>query len=81
MLAAILEQARVKQGLPPGPSPNDFGLPMTGLQMLCIKIDHLLTRFWFILLSLVLILCFVVAARWPGLRRAAHTSAASSDNS
>ncbi len=77
-VASILKQARVRQGLPPGALPNDFGIPMTGRQILAVEIDHFLMRFWFILLPLVLLICLGIAAWLPGTRSAAHTPSAPS---
>ena len=78
-VAALLEQARVRQGPAPGALPNDLGIPMTGRQILCIEIDHLLMRFWFILLPLVWLICLGIAAWLPGARSAAIAPADSSD--
>ena len=50
VVAATMEQARVQMGLPPGAPTNNLGVRVTGRQMLYIEIDHLLMRFWFILL-------------------------------
>jgi len=78
MFATIMEQARERAGLPPGSPMNDLGLQVTGRQMLHIELDHLLLRFWFVLLLVVLLICFGIAASLPRARSTAGTASDSS---
>jgi hypothetical protein len=71
MFATIMEQARVRAGLPPGSPMNDLGLQVTGRQMLSIELDHFLLKFWFVLLPVLLLICFGIAAALPPARSTA----------
>jgi hypothetical protein len=67
MFAAVMEQARIQRGLPQGTDMSGLIIPMpSSRQMLWLDLDHLLLRFWFIVLPLIMLLSFGVAMVFPG---------------
>ena len=78
MVSGLMEQARVRAGLPAGSPMGDVGIPLSGPQMTFIKIDHLLSRFWFVLLPVLLAICFGIAASLPS---AGSTTSGQSESS
>jgi hypothetical protein len=78
-LAAIEGQARATGKLPPNVPAKDLGVHVSDRLMFFMQLDHLLMSFWFILLPLILLICFGIAARLPGAKPAESPSAASSD--
>jgi hypothetical protein len=65
MFVAVMEQARIQAGLPPGTDMNEFNIPVSGRQMLWLDLDHFLLRFWFVVLPLLLLLSFGLAMLLP----------------
>ena len=78
MVSGLMEQARVRAGLPAGSPMGDVGIPLSGTQMNHIQIDHLLSRFWFVLLPVLFAICFSIAASVP---RARSTTSGPSESS
>jgi hypothetical protein len=68
MVSGLREQARVRAGFPTGSPMADFRIQVSGPQMTYIQIDHLLSRFWFVLLPVLLAICFAIAASLPRAR-------------
>jgi hypothetical protein len=64
VLRRAQEEAR-QVGLPSEVTPGDFGLLMSKDLMTLVEIDHLILKFWFVVLPLILFLCFGVAAIVP----------------
>jgi hypothetical protein len=77
MVSGLMEQARVRAGLPAGSPMGDIGIHVSGPQMTHIQIDHLLSRFWFVLLPVLLAICFGIAASLPRARSTAGRPAES----
>jgi hypothetical protein len=65
MVSGMMEQAKIKAGLPPGSPVNDLGIPVTGQHMFQIKLDHMVVNLCSILLPAVLALCLGIAASLP----------------
>jgi hypothetical protein len=78
MVSGLMEQARVRAGLPAGSPMGDVGIQVSGPQMTYIQIDHLLSRFWFVLLPVLLAICFGIAASLPRARSTTSGPAESS---
>ena len=65
---AVLRQVQAQDrqaGLPPETTPGDLGVLMPKDLITLVEIDHLILRFWFVVLPLILSLCFCVAALFP----------------
>ena len=66
MFAAVMEQARIQRGLPQGADLSGFIIRMPSSRlMLGLDLDHLLLRFWFVVLPLMILLSFGVAMVLP----------------
>ena len=64
-LDQIVLEARKRAGLPLDASMADFGIPLPGYLMFCVRLDHLLMKFWFVLLPLIVLFGFGIARSIP----------------
>jgi hypothetical protein len=64
-LDQIFLEARKRAGLPLDARMADFGIPLPGYLMFCVQLDHLLMKFWFVLLPLIVLLSLGVALSIP----------------
>jgi hypothetical protein len=64
-VAGFMEQARDRAGLPRDASLSDFDVPVTRDMLRWIWFDAALSRFWPVLLALVVLLTWVMLAYFP----------------
>ncbi len=65
-VAGFMQQVRDLAGLPPDASLSDFNVPVTRDVANWIDIDNLLSRFWIMLLTLIVLATWVTIAYFPG---------------
>jgi hypothetical protein len=65
MFAKVMEQARIKAGLPADTNMNDFNIQVEPGLLIWLNLDHFLLRFWFVILPLLLLLAFGCAMLLP----------------
>ena len=64
-VAGFMEQVRDRAGLPPDASLSDFNVPVTRDVANWIDINHLLSRFWIVLLTLIVLAAWVTITYFP----------------
>ncbi len=64
-VGGFMQQFRHKAGLPPYASLADFNVPVTRDMMHWIMLDGFLSRFWIILLALIVLATWVTIAYFP----------------
>jgi hypothetical protein len=77
--SAIIEQIKVEAGLPAGSDMSDFDIPLPRQQILHIELAQFLLKFRFVMLAVVLLICFGTAASLPRARSNAKARSNSSN--
>jgi len=75
---AIVQEAKKQAGMPPD-AVMDFGIPLPGDMMTLIEVDHLLMKFWLVLLPLVFLIGFGIAWALPSKKGVSRKQSASSE--
>ncbi len=64
-VACFMQEFRDKAGLPPDASLSDFNVPVTRDMMHWIDFDVFLSKFWIVLLVLIVLATWVTVAYFP----------------
>jgi hypothetical protein len=64
-MAEVYRQVRQKLGLPPEGPPPDFGIPLAGYMIMCVTSDGIITKFWYVVVLMILLFSIGVAAVLP----------------
>ncbi len=62
----FMQKIRDQAGLPPDASLSDFDVPVTREMMRWLELNALLSRFWIVLLALIVLATWVTIAYFPG---------------
>jgi hypothetical protein len=74
-VAGFMQHVRDQAGLPPDASLSDFNVPVTRDVANWIDIDNLLSRFWIVLLTLIVLATWVTVAYFPrGRSQSKHST-------
>ena len=65
-VGGFMQHVRDQAGLPPNASLSDFNVPVTREVANWIDIDNFLSRFWIVLLTLIVLATWVTVAYLPG---------------
>jgi hypothetical protein len=78
-LDAVSQKAKEESGLPPDAPMEDVGIRVPNELMTWIQVDHLLMKFWFVLLPLVFLIGFGIAWSIPSKPGASRTRSTSTE--
>jgi hypothetical protein len=65
-VAGIMQKVREQAGLPPDTPLADFDVPVTRDMLRWILFDEFLSRFWIVLLALIVLVAWAIIAYFPG---------------